>query len=459
MQYIAELETAVICLVPHCGYLSSVTRMLEIHRALAERGIAPRVITHGGTYEHVLRDAGVRYDTVGPPMSERRCAAFLQDEIGVGRTGQSMYSDAELRAYVRAETAYFRTHRVTVAVTGFTLTAMLSAPLAGARLVTEHAGCWVPPVFEAGLLPVPATPAPAALGWLPRPLARRLFNAAAPRMRHYCSGFNRVAAELGAPAVPGTAALVLGDLALVPEIPQVLGIPAEVMAAWEPASDAHYRPGSRLRYSGPLYARLATAVPARVMAFLDAAARDGRPVIYVAITSSLPGLVAGVIRALSGLDARILVAGTVHDLGDLGSDRILVERVLPSHRIMARAALAVTAGGQGSVQTALAAGTPLIGIPLQPEQDLNIVLAERLGAARRIAPRHAGSGRMTALAGRMLADGRYRTAAGRIRAWYQAVDGPGNAAAAIIELAGDTARDAARDTAGGPGGPAGPAGQ
>jgi UDP:flavonoid glycosyltransferase YjiC (YdhE family) len=129
---------------------------------------------------------------------------------------------------------------------------------------------------------------------------------------------------------------------------------------------------------------------------------------------------------------------------------------------MARAALAVIAGGQGSVQTALAAGTPLIGIPLQPEQDLNVVLAERLGAARRIAPRHAGSGRMTALAGRVLADGRYRTAAGRVRAWYQAVDGPGNAAEAIIELAGSTTGGLATGdglvTGGGPAAPAAPAG-
>ncbi|MEP7023418.1 MAG: hypothetical protein ABJB47_06305, partial [Actinomycetota bacterium] len=187
----------VICLVPHCGYLSSVSRMLEIYRALRERGVTPRVLTHGGTYERLLRDAGVSYDVAGPRMSEQRCAAFLQDEIGVGPAGQSMYTDAELRAYVLAEASYFRGHQITVAVTGFTLTTMLSAPLAAVRLVTEHAGSWVPPVFERGLLPVPARPVTPAMRFLPGPLARPLFNAAAPRMRHYCSGFNRVAAELG----------------------------------------------------------------------------------------------------------------------------------------------------------------------------------------------------------------------------------------------------------------------
>ena len=48
---------------------------------------------------------------------------------------------------------------------------------------------------------------------------------------------------------------------------------------------------------------------------------------------------------------------------------------------MPRVALAVTAGGQGSMQTAIAAGTPVLGIPLHPEQDLNVALLQRLHAA------------------------------------------------------------------------------
>ena len=49
---------------------------------------------------------------------------------------------------------------------------------------------------------------------------------------------------------------------------------------------------------------------------------------------------------------------------------------------MPRVDLRVISGGQGSVQSALASGLPFIGIPLQPEQDANIVLAERQGAPR-----------------------------------------------------------------------------
>ncbi|MEU2614629.1 nucleotide disphospho-sugar-binding domain-containing protein [Micromonospora sp. NPDC007271] len=417
-----------ICLMPHCGFLSSTSRMLEIYHALRHRRVPARIATHGGTYERVLREVGVPYDQVGPRMTESRCARFIRDEIGMGFVGQSMYTDDELRQYVRAEVAYFRRHRVRVVVTGFTLTTLLSTRLAGAHLVTEHAGCWVPPTYERGLLPAPSQ---RRFSFLPAGLLRRLSNTLPNRVPFYCGGFNRVAAELGAPRVPSLAALVLGDLTLVPEVPEVLGIPAEELAAWHPRGRPGYRPQTRLRYSGPLYARLDVAMPPRVAEFL----RRPDPIVYVALNSTEPELVRKVVGAVRALSVRVLVAATAHDLADLDDgEQVVVGGVLPSHRVMPAVRLAITAGGQGSVQTAMAAGTPVLGIPLQPEQDLNLALLERVGAARLMPLRHAATSRMTAVAGQMLADDSYRRAAARIRAAYDRTDGPGNAAEAILDL-------------------------
>jgi UDP:flavonoid glycosyltransferase YjiC (YdhE family) len=90
--------------------------------------------------------------------------------------------------------------------------------------------------------------------------------------------------------------------------------------------------------------------------------------------------------------------------------------------------LAVTTGGQGSVQTAMASGTPLLGIPLHIEQDLNIALVERLGAARRARP-----GTLTALATQMLDNPTHNEAAEQIQKLYAAVDGPTEAATTIAQ--------------------------
>ncbi len=75
-----------ICLMPNCCFLSETSRMLEIYRALRERGdsaaSAPgaagiKVVTHGGPYESLLRAAGVPYDVLGPGVSTRRYQEFL----------------------------------------------------------------------------------------------------------------------------------------------------------------------------------------------------------------------------------------------------------------------------------------------------------------------------------------------------------------------------------------------
>jgi UDP:flavonoid glycosyltransferase YjiC (YdhE family) len=161
---------------------------------------------------------------------------------------------------------------------------------------------------------------------------------------------------------------------------------------------------------------------------------DAGPVIYVAITSSSAQLVRDVVAALRPVGATVPVAATVHDLSDLADEQVHIGGTLPSHEIMPRVALAVTAGGQGSVQTALASGTPLIGIPLQPEQDTNVVLAERLGAARRVPVAQASGPALTRAARELLADPTARVAAQRIGDLYAKVDGADLAAEAICGL-------------------------
>ena len=199
---------------------------------------------------------------------------------------------------------------------------------------------------------------------------RWLANAALPADA-LLRGFNRVAADLGVEPVPSLPA-VLGDLAMVTEVPEVLGVRPP---RWPPGA----RPGvaGTGRHPAAVHGsalRAARRAPARRGFRVS---RPAGPVVYAAITSTSPHIIRSVVGSLAALDVRVLVAATVHDLADLGDERVMVAGILPSHRVMPRVDLAVTAGGQGSVQTAMAAGTPVLAIPLQPEQDLNVVLLER----------------------------------------------------------------------------------
>jgi UDP:flavonoid glycosyltransferase YjiC (YdhE family) len=176
---------------------------------------------------------------------------------------------------------------------------------------------------------------------------------------------------------------------------------------------------------------------------VEGALKGNGPTVYLAITSSETDLVRKAVAEVAAAGAQVIVAGTVHDLSGLGGGKIVVGGVLPSHKIMPRVDLAVTAGGQGSVQCAMAAGTPLIGIPLQPEQDCNVHFVEQQGAARRLPMRDVGSGRLTELVKEMLAKPDHRAAARHIQAAYARRDGPRLSAEAIMRFVSGDARKAA----------------
>jgi UDP:flavonoid glycosyltransferase YjiC (YdhE family) len=374
-----------ICLLPNCRSLSGAARMLEIGRALRGRGADVRVATHGGPYEWVLRRAGVEYDLLG---------------------------GEDTREQVAAEAGYLAAIGPQAVVTGRTPTAPESSRLAGVPLITAQAGAWVPPMWERGLLPLPFEP----LGmpcerWLPRALRRRMFNA-------------RVAGMAADPAV------LLGDLTLVTDLPELLGMTGSAFDGWRPRGPAPDREGARQKLVGPIPGNLEVPLPERVERLLA----GPRPIVYVAITSSEPGLVRSAVAALRPLGARILVAATVHDLAGLEDDQVAVESFLPGELVMPRVDLAVVAGGQGSVHTALAAGVPFAGLPLGPEQHLNVALAERAGAALAVAPHLAATPELTRTARALMTGSRHRAAAERLRGAFARADGPGRAADAIMAV-------------------------
>jgi UDP:flavonoid glycosyltransferase YjiC (YdhE family) len=185
-----------IVLLPHCAFLSETSRMLSIGRALRARGETVRFATHGGPYEALLREAGEEVDRLEPALSNERCARFVAEVPGIGARPKGPFSVEELRAMTAAEASYLRAHGAEAVVTGFTLSALLSSRVAGVPLITEHAGSFVPPVMEAGLVPAPLRSPVPFVRWLPRPLRAWLANQGARRIGSFCTELNVVAGEL-----------------------------------------------------------------------------------------------------------------------------------------------------------------------------------------------------------------------------------------------------------------------
>lgn len=427
-----------IAFLPHGGFLSEVSRAVGIAAALRRRGVPVVFGARGGPYAGEITAAGFECAPLAPALDGAGARRFLDALLTMGRTDDPMYEEAELRAAVASEVDFLRATGARAVVTGFTLSTYLSSRLAGVPLVTDHGGAFVPPVLSRRICPAPVNPASPGLGRLPGFVQRWMINRVPALLGRPVAQLNRLAAELGVEPVPGMLGLMCGDLTLVTELPEVLGLRAEDIEGWAPHWPFRLRGGTTFRATGPLFARLDRPIPPRIEAFLD----EGPPV-YLAPTSVSEERLRALVAALRPTGARVLVGATIHDVSDLEDERTRVAGVLPNHLVMPRVAAAVIMGGQGSVQTALAAGVPFVGLPYHGEQELNVGVAERLGAALRLSPDVAATPALAAAVRRLLDEPSFGEAARSVAARYADVDGADRAATAIVEWLDGRGRSAA----------------
>jgi UDP:flavonoid glycosyltransferase YjiC (YdhE family) len=167
---------------------------------------------------------------------------------------------------------------------------------------------------------------------------------------------------------------------------------------------------------------------------------DPRPLVYVTFGSVaptmefFPDLYREAIDALASLPVRTLVTvgrhGDPADLGPLPAG-VHVERWVAQKDVMPYASAMVCHGGSGTVTMALAAGVPMVVIPLFADQPWNAERIDALGAGIAL------QGGPDAIAGigeavdHLLAEPSYRTTAQRVAAQMRALP-PVDAAVAVV---------------------------
>ena len=130
-----------------------------------------------------------------------------------------------------------------------------------------------------------------------------------------------------------------------------------------------------------------------------------------------PGLYREMIDALAGVNARVLVTVGRHaDPAELGTlpANVHVERWVAQASVMPHAAAMVAHGGAGTTLAALAAGVPLVLLPLSADQPINARRVAELGAGLALEGGRAGVPRLAAAVERVLEDPGYRAAARRV---------------------------------------------
>lgn len=316
--------------------------------------------------------------------------------------GQRLYDVDTLRAYVEQDTALIEALAPDLVVGDFRLSLAVSAPRCGVPYMTITNAYWSP--YARPALPLPELPMNKLLGL---GLARSIFRLARPiAFAYHAAPLNRLRREAGLPELGANLCRVYthADHILYADAPELI-----------PTYDAppHHH------YLGPI---LWSATAARPQ-WWDEVPGD-RPVVYISLGSSgRSDLLPAVVEALAGMNVAVMVATAGRTELASVPGKIFVAEYLPGDEAVARASVVICNGGSPTTYQALAAGRPVIGIPGNLDQHLNMYYVGEAGVGVTVRSEQAGVNRLRRVIETVLADEDCRQRAAqlaRILACYDA---------------------------------------
>lgn len=276
-------------------------------------------------------------------------------------SGSRLYSKATLDAYVKADLELIQACQPDIIVGDFRLSLSVSARLAGKPYITISNAYWSPyarPRFTVPELPM--------LKFTGVKLGQRLFDLVRPAaFRYHALPLNQLRKKYGLPPLGLDLRRVYtdADYTLYADIPQL--VPTYDLP------DTH-------RYVGPTLWSPVGTLP-------DWWTRlpDDKPIVYVTLGSSGHGrLLPMVLNALANMPVTVIAASAGRDLpADVPSNAYVAD-YLPGEEAAKRAALVISNGGSQTSYQALANGKPVIGMPANLDQYLNMQYIQRAGVGQ-----------------------------------------------------------------------------
>lgn len=418
-----------LCTFPNCAYLSETSRMIEIYKVLKSRHIDVIMATHGGPYEKLFAQEGIEYHVVPPHFSDERARQYVKSNTGEDGI-QAFYSSSELKEHVKNEIDFFEKKGVDRVLSGFTLSCSISTRALNIPYFVTHLGSFVPPVFEKNMLVPTLVTNSKLFQIIPQSWLKKFVNVLMYKSKFGTKVFNEVAESFGVEKFHSMTEVMMGDVVVVTDLPEILGISKEDIEGWKPAGKykKYYNKSYRLRYGGAIYAKLFGDVHIELLDFID----TDKPKIYVALTSGSSQVLERVYEGIKNIDAKIVIVTTLHNVNMSSNDNVLIVDHLPSHKVMPFMDIAITHGGQGSIQTAIAGSTPLLGIPLHVEQGLNVSIVESHHAGKLLSKHDINPDVVQNLVLEILGDESYKTNMAKLCEIQNRVDGVEKAADIIV---------------------------
>jgi len=405
----ARMKEPLVGFFPAFGNLAESTRLVRIAEQYRALGGHPIFFSHGGEYETLAENADLPLHRIDPIYTPAQFDELMKYDR-MEKFGDP-FPVPWLIEHVLHECRVYEEHGISLIVTGFNLPCSLSARKAGVPLVWILAGTSFAPYFEAGLGTWPDNFDNRFTRLIPKRLTRWLTNRIALRVKTGTRAFNTVARRFNLPPFPNALSLWTGDYTLVSDLREALDLPPQYDY---PEAD----------YIGPLLANLDLPLSEELETHLR---RPGRHIYFAMGSSGEKSLYVRALRALSRTGHNVVAPYTTilseNEIPRL-SDHVLLQKFVPAERVNRMVDLAVLHGGQGTIYTAAYAGRPVIGIPMQMEQQYNIDMLVRHGSAIRIRKTHFRERELLAAIDTILSDyPRFRARAEELAARLPVVDG------------------------------------
>lgn len=313
--------------------------------------------------------------------------------------GRPVFPYSVLERYVADDARVVAQVRPDVIVGDFRLSLAVSARLAGIPYLALSNAYWSP--LAAAHFTVPVHRATRLVG---PAMADRVFRWLQPMiLAQHVKPMQRLRRAHGMPPIAhGLRGIFTeADVTVFADVPELV------------PTAAHATEG-RYMYLGPVVWSPSGKVPDDVR---DAS--DSRPLIYVSLGSSGdPGALRTIVAAAVSLGCRVAVAtaGLTYDLPTTRD--VIVHSWLPGDELAALARVVICNGGSPATHQALRHGTPVLGIPANLDQLLNMHYITTAGAGLSVRADSVTTSRIRSAVERLLGEPRLRDNAARVEAWF-----------------------------------------
>ncbi len=362
--------------------LGETHRLVQIARRLTELGGEALFFSHGGEYEWLAREAGFEVVRVEPIYTESdvvRLMEFERCENLIKLMFREPYPEDWLARHVENEIKAFREARLDGVVAASNIPSTISARALKIPLISVVPGTSIPPYFEQGLASWPDQFENFLTRLITKKIKDRIFRWFVLHSKSWVKTFNRVGQRYGVKPFTNTFDLYLGDVALVTDYPEYLGI--------KPTPKF-----PRENFIGPIPPPRAKTeqteeIQEKVTKFLE---RD-RSILVGMGSSGIKELILRVITALATAGYNVAAVTTSilseNEIRAHTGNVLLVKWVPDIWSAFKKAKLLVIHGGENTVHAAAYSGRPVVGIPMQAEQQYNLEVLIRHGVGTMLSKR------------------------------------------------------------------------